>query len=131
MVAGVASQVDAQQRRPATVKWAVILAVGIQVVGIPFMFAPGASDVPGIAVVIGIVTGLLTLVGAWGMWNLHRWGAILALVVTFLNTLSAVPGLFMPPSGWILAELVVLIPLGVVDMILIALPASWRAYRSE
>lgn len=125
-----ASSIQAQQRRPSIVTIAALLAVGIQVASIPFFFAPGADAIPGFVIVIGAVIGVLTLFGAWGMWNLQRWGAILVLVLTGLNTLSAVPGLFDPPSGWILIELGIFIPLGVVDMILIALPASWRAYRA-
>ncbi len=103
MVANVSATAGAGRRRPMVITAAVWLAVGIQVISVPFFFAPGANEVPGFAIVIGIVMGLLTLVGAWGMWNLKRWGAILTLVVTFLNTLTAVPGLFAAPSGWITA----------------------------
>lgn len=129
MAANVSASPGVERRRPSTVTAAVLLAVVIEVGSIPFIFAPGAGDVPAFAIAIGIVAGLLTLLGAWGMWNLRRWGAILALVLTALNTLTAIPGFFDPPSGWILAELIIFVPLSVVDMILIALPASWRAYR--
>jgi hypothetical protein len=131
MVARASTTVTGERRRPSTVTAAVLLAVGIQVASIPFFFVPGADEIPGFAIVIGIVAGLLTLVGCWGMWNLHRWGAILTLVVTFLNTITAVPGLFEAPSGWIFAELVVLIPLGIANMVLIVMPSSWRAFRGN
>ncbi|MEZ4570667.1 MAG: hypothetical protein R2849_10145 [Thermomicrobiales bacterium] len=42
---------------------------------------------------------MVSLAGAWGLWNLRRWGAILTFVVTLLNTLTAVPGLIEQPSG--------------------------------
>jgi hypothetical protein len=116
--------------RPTTVTAAVVLTVFVQLASVPFFFAPGADDIPAFAIVIGTVAGVLSLVGAWGMWNLHRWGMILTFVLTALNTLTAVPGLFEPPSGWILGELIALIPLGVVILVLIALPSSRRAFQS-
>jgi len=131
MVSSVRAATVGVRQRPTVVTAAVLLGVGIQVASIPFFFAPGASDVPGFAIVIGVVAIVLTLVGCWGMWNLHRWGGILALVVTFINTITALPGIFAAPSGWIQAECIVLLPLGVVDMVLMALPATWRAYRAE
>ncbi len=114
-------------KRPTTLTAAVVLAVAIQVIGIPFMFVPGTEDTPLVAIVLIIVASLLTVFGAWGMWNLHRWGAILALVITGLNTLASIPGFFNPPSGWILASVIIFAPLSVIDMVLIVLPSSWRA----
>ncbi len=119
------------RQRPTVITAAVLLGVAIQVVSIPFFFAPGANEIPGFAIAVGIVAIVLTLVGCWGMWNLHKWGGILALVVTFINTITAFPGIFAAPSGWIQAECIALLPLGVVDMVLMALPATWRAYRTR
>jgi hypothetical protein len=115
--------------RPATVTAAVLLTVFGQLASIPFIFAPGADEIPAFAIVIGAVAGVLSLVGAWGMWNLRRWGMILTFVLTALNTLTAIPGLFEPPSGWILGELIALIPVGFAILVLIALPSSRRAFR--
>lgn len=92
-------------------------------------FAPGADEIPAFAIVIGIVAGVLSLIGAWGMWNLRRWGMILTFVLTAINTLTAIPGLFNPPSNWLLAGLIVSIPIGFVILALIALPASRQAFR--
>jgi hypothetical protein len=131
VVASSVGSVNVSRRRPTSVTAAVLLAVAVQIGPLPFIFAPGADDIPAFAVAIGIAAGLLTLVGAWGMWNLRRWGAILALVLTGLNTLTAIPGFFEPPSSWILAELIIFVPLSVTDMVLIALPSSWRAFRAR
>jgi hypothetical protein len=128
MVASSSVSASVSRTRPATVTAAVILGVGIQLASIPFFFVPGADEIPPLAIVVGIVMGLLTIVACYGMWNLRRWGAIMTLVVTLLGILSSVPGLFEAPSGWIMAELVVLIPLSVIDMVLIVLPSSWRAF---
>ncbi len=80
---------------------------------------------------LGLVVALVSVVAAYSMWNLHRWGAILLFVVTLLDTLTALPGLFSPPNNWILAELIVGVPLSVVVLVLIALPSSRRAYQSH
>src|SRR5687768_1059574 len=87
--------------RPGTVTVAVALTVGATLASLPVFFLPGADEVPGAVVVFSIIAGVVTLVGAWGMWNLRRWGAILTFVLTALNTLSSLPGLLEPPSGWI------------------------------
>ncbi len=118
-------------QRPTVLTAAVLLGVAIQVASIPFFFAPGAGDVPGFAIVIGVVAIVLTLVGCWGMWNLHKWGGILALVVTIINTITAIPGIFAAPTGWIQAECIAMVPLSVVDIVLMSLPATWHAYRSR
>ena len=96
---------------------------------VPFFFLPGYDEVPVGVQVFSVAGALFVLAGAWGLWNLRRWGAILVFVVTLLNTLSALPGLGDPPSGWILAGLLIAVPLGVAILVLIALPSSRRLYR--
>lgn len=115
--------------RPAAVSAAVVLTVLSQIGTLPFFFLPGSEDIPTAALVFGLLLMIPTLLGAWGLWNLRRWGAILTFVLTLLNTLSAVPGLFEPPSGWIFAGLLIVVPIGIATLVLIALPSARRAYR--
>ncbi|HET7035207.1 MAG TPA: hypothetical protein VFI42_05935 [Thermomicrobiaceae bacterium] len=115
--------------RPATVTAAVVLTVFGIVASLPFNLAPGADDIPAAVIAIGLVFSALTLVGAWGLWRLRRWGAITVAVLTLLNVISAIPGFIEPPSGWILAELIALTPLALASVVLIALPATRRALR--
>ena len=129
-MASVAAGASAAKARPTTVTLAVLLIVFTQLASIPFFFAPGADEIPAAVGVLFAVAGVLTLVGAWGMWRLRRWGAILAFVLTLLNVLASIPGYFDPPSGWILFELWTLGPLTVLALILILLPGSRQAYRS-
>ncbi|MGA7670391.1 MAG: hypothetical protein WBW04_08200 [Nitrolancea sp.] len=130
MATSVAPGGELGRARPGAVAWEAGLAVALQIMYVVFGFIPGA-DFPGIAIVIGLVVALLTVVAAYGMWNLHRWGAILLFVVTLLDTLTALPGLFFPPNNWVLAELIVGVPLSVVVLVLVALPSSRRAYKSH
>ncbi|MEZ4523532.1 MAG: hypothetical protein R3A46_18090 [Thermomicrobiales bacterium] len=118
------------ERRPMAVSLAVVFTVIGALSTIPFFFLPGNEDVPWGAQVFSVAGAVLYLIGAWGLWNLRRWGAILTFVVTLLNTLAALPGLIERPSGWIVAGILMLIPLGIATLVLIALPASRRAYHS-
>ena len=119
----------ARTSRPATVTAAVALTAFSTIGSLPLLFAPGADEIPGAVVVFGLVAGIASLAGAWGMWNLRRWGAILVFILTLLNTLSALPGLIDPPSGWLLAAILIGVPIGVATLVLVAHPASRRAYR--
>jgi hypothetical protein len=116
--------------RPASVSAAVLLTVILIVVGIPlFLILPGGDETPGSAIVIGVVTGLVTLGGAWGLWQVRRWGAILTFVLVLLNLLSSLPGLVFADDAWTVALIVTTTPLQVAILVLIALRSSRRAYR--
>ncbi len=129
MATSIAPGGELGRARPGAVTWAAGLAVALQIMYVVYGFIP-AADFPGTAIVIGLVVSLVTVVAAWGLWRLRRWGAILLFVVTLLDTLAALPGLFFPPNNWVLAELIVGIPLSVVVLVLIALPSSRRAYQA-
>ncbi len=120
---------SAASHRPETVRWAVVLNIIAMLVGLAAFVAPGSDDIPGVVIGIAIDFNILTLICLWGLWNLHRWGAIGAFILTALNTLSALPGLADPPSGWVLAILVVVIPMSVASLILIAHRSSRAAYQ--
>lgn len=131
MTAGSVGSISKRGDRPATLVVAIALAVAIQIGGIPFNFVPGSEEAPTFAVVISVIASVLILSGSWGMWNRRKWGAILVLVVTGLSTLASIPGFFDPPSNWILAAVIIFVPLSLVDMALIVLPSSWRAFDAE
>ncbi len=119
----------ATKNRPTSVTVAVMLTVLGALTTIPFFFLPGNEDIPEAALAFGAGAALLSLVGAWGLWNLRKWGAIVTFVVTLLNTISALPALGDPPSGWIVAGVLLMTPVGIAVLVLIALPSSRRAYR--
>lgn len=113
--------------RPTSLSAAVWLTVIGELASLPFLFAPGAGDIPLAGIVVGLVGTLGALVGAWGLWHLRRWGLILTFVLVLLGALASLPGFVDPPSGWILAELIVAVPLSVAILVLIALPSTRRA----
>ena len=115
--------------RPTAIKIVVLLTVLGALSTIPFFFLPGNEDIPWGAQLFSVAGAILSLIGAWGLWNLRRWGAILTFVVTLLNTITAIPALMDRPSGWIVAGVLFLTPVGIAVLILIALPSSRRVYR--
>ncbi len=54
--------------------------------------APNARP-PFAALIIGLMTGVLFIVGAYGAWNQQRWGVILILVVSLPNALMSLAGI--------------------------------------
>lgn len=114
--------------RPATVTAAVALLVFKAIVGNAFFVLPGADDVPGSVIVLGIVGTVVALFGAWGLWNLRRWGAILAFVLTLFDFLTSLPGLFAADSNWVVGAIIVFAPISLAILALLALPVSRRAY---
>src|SRR5258708_15827538 len=61
-------------------------------------FATPLLDGPPLPVkVLAVVTGLIGLLAAYGLWKAKRWGMIVAIIVSALNALSAAPPLVFPP----------------------------------
>jgi hypothetical protein len=119
-----------KSNRPATVSAAVLITVILNVVSLPiFILLPGSEDIPDAAIVVGLVVSVISLISAWAMWNLRRWGAIATFVLTLLNMLSALPAFGDPPSNWVIGAIAVSIPPTIVALVLTAHPTSRRAYR--
>jgi uncharacterized membrane protein (DUF2068 family) len=78
--------------------------------------------------VFAVVTGLIGLLAAYGLWNAKRWGMIVAIIVSVLNALSATPGLIAQPSPPALIGAGVTIVLAVLVIILTVLPSARQAY---
>jgi uncharacterized membrane protein (DUF2068 family) len=115
--------------RPTAIKVAVLFTILGALSTIPFFFLPGNEDIPWGAQLFSVAGAIVSLIGAWGLWNLRRWGAILTFVVTLFNTITAIPGLIDRPSGWIVAGILILTPVGIAILVLIALPSSRRLYH--
>jgi uncharacterized membrane protein (DUF2068 family) len=91
-------------------------------------FGAGGSDIPTFVIYASIAVGVIGLVGAFGLWRVRRWGALLSAVVLVLSALLAAPGIVFAPTLalHLIASLGVLI--AVVVLTLILLPSSRRAY---
>ena len=64
----------------------------------------GAEAPPYAVILLGLITGIVGMVAAFGAWKGQRWGVILTILANLLNGLAAAPGvLFAPTTGWWLA----------------------------
>ncbi len=121
--------------RSTALKIAAVLSFLLGAFGVvatlPLIFAGSvavngmANTPPFIVIVLGLMTGIVSVVAAYGAWKGQRWGVVLTIVANLVNGLSAVPGvLFSPgPELWMLATLTV-----VVSIIIIVL-CLWRDRR--
>jgi hypothetical protein len=105
-------------RRFGTLEWAVAVSLFINVFGNLAFFLPGSDEIPGAAIVIALVLTVVAVVGAWGLWNRHRWGARITIAVAVLQILSSAPGLLDPPSAALATTIVVGSVLAIVDIVL-------------
>lgn len=82
-----------------------------------------SSDSPPYAILmVGLLSGVISIVAAYGAWNQQRWGIILTILVNLVNGLGAVPGiLFAPQPGLIITAVTT-----VVISILIVVLCLWR-----
>jgi hypothetical protein len=84
--------------------------------------AQSSDSPPYFVLMIGLFTGIIAIIGAYGAWNQQRWGIILTLLVNLVNGLSAVPGiLFAPQLGLMILSIAT-----VAVSILIVVLCLWR-----
>jgi hypothetical protein len=113
--------------RPSTVTAAAVLLAVLAALGL--VAAPIGADEHGASfVVICIVVSAIRGIAALGIWRLRRWAAILGFVVTLLDTLLAVPGIFDGSSTGMQLISAIAVPINVAALALLAWPASRRAY---
>ena len=92
-------------------------------------FATPLLDGPPLPVkVLAVVTGLIGLLAAYGLWKAKRWGMIVAIIVSALNALSAAPGLLAQPNLPATIAAGVGIAISVLIIVLAALPSARQAY---
>ena len=94
----------------------------------PWWYAiPGAMEAtPMFVIYTGIVLGIVGLVAAVGLWMLRKWSIWLTIVVSAVNILLNVLGLFMAPGAALKAAIAVQTIGFVLVLVLVALPTSRR-----
>ena len=114
-------------RRPPTVTAATALLALTGALGLLALPA-GLGEVGAIVLVPALAFAGLRLVAAAGVWRCRRWAAVLSAVATLLDTLLALPGLTEAPNAALGFLAAVGGVLGIAVLVLLALPASRRAY---
>ena len=102
--------------RPTSLVWAVaLIGIGVVVNLAALPIQPDDAPPPAVVWTTGIGLSALWALGGWGLWQGWRWAAILTFVVTALNGLATVPGIFFPDETWIK----VLCAIGVIHAIVV------------
>ena len=113
-----------RQQRPAVLTAAIAICVLDSLGNV----ATVAGPIPRPVVYAGVALALAGLIGAFGLWRLQRWGALVSTVVLALSALLAAPGIVFAPILALEALASAAVALNVAGIVLILLPASRRAY---
>jgi hypothetical protein len=112
--------------RPSTVTAAAALLALLAALAVPTMILISDGFDP-VFFGIGGIFAILKLIAAIGLWRCRRWAAILGFVATLLDVLLSLPGFGDGTfeGGAVLVAIGVI--LGIIALVLLALPASRRA----
>lgn len=118
--------------RSTALKIAAIISLAISIFAVidalPYL-SRGAEAVnqagdapPYFVVVLGFVLSIMRIVSAYGTWQNQRWGIIITLLATALDTLAAVPGIFFAPTTYLWVGSTISTFIGIVIIVL----CLWR-----
>ncbi len=116
--------------RPLPVTVGAILLVLFSVLNFLFPFFP-IEGIPAAAVYIGAVEGVVSLVGATGLWLLRKWGLWLSIVVCVLDILDFAPAIFVGPNAALQVAATVMVVVFALIIMLVVLPTSRRAFAAS
>ena len=111
--------------RPLALTLAAVLLV---LISLGSLATPLLGGPPVVVKVLSVAMGLLGFVAAYGLWNKKRWGMVVAILVSTLNALSGVPGLFVQPNLPAALAAAVGIALSILIIVLTVLPSARTAY---
>jgi len=98
----------------------ILLAIAIVV--------PGDETPPLPVLIGGIISAILLVVGAVGLWMCRRWGALLGVAGIVVNIPSSVPGLFLAPD-MVRILIAISFVFCAISLALLARPAARQSYR--
>ncbi len=105
-----------------------IAAILLGLISLLSLATPLLAGPPLLVKVLAVVTGLIGLLAAYGLWQAKRWGMIVAIIVSALNALSAAPGLLAQPNLPTLIGAGVTVVFSVLIIVLAVLPPARHAY---
>jgi uncharacterized membrane protein len=114
-------------QRPAALTAATVICVLNSLGNLAILPAP----IPRLFVYASGVAALAGLVGAFGLWRLKRWSALLSAAVLALTALLAAPGILFAPVLPLQVVAAVTVLLDISGLVLIFRSASRRAYGSD
>ena len=116
----------APSARPTTLNAAIVLTI-VNAIGSVALLPFITDDIPGAAIVLSVAFTVAALLGAWGMWNSWKWAAIFVFVITALNGLLSVPGIFAGPDLAVKISCAIGVPIFIATCVLIVLKQTRAA----
>jgi uncharacterized membrane protein (DUF2068 family) len=101
--------------------FAVIYAIPNLIQGEQLVNQSGDAP-PYFVIVLGFMLAIVRIIAAYGTWHNQRWGIVLILLATALDTVAAVPGIFFAPTTYLWVAATV----GTVSGIVIIVLCLWR-----
>ena len=89
-------------------KTAVILFAALSLFGVVFSMPEllsgpdnqgAVAGIPQVVILLGALTGVAGLIAAYGAWRGQKWGVWLAIILSAVNGLSALPGVLFAPTS--------------------------------
>lgn len=117
--------------RPYSLVVALILLVLLGVGHLFVPFVPDVEKIPSLVVYGDVVLGVTSLVAAFGLWQLRRWGLVLTFTILALNVASAVPGVLLAPNQGLQVVTAAYVILSILSMILLLLPPARQASAAK
>ena len=111
--------------RPLALTLAIVFLV---LISLGSLATPLLAGPPVVVKVLSVVMGLLGFFAAYGLWNRKRWGMIVAIIVSAINALSGVPGLFVQPNLPATLAAAVGIAISILIIVMTILPSARAAY---
>ena len=115
-----------REQRPPTLTVATIACVLNSLANLATLAAAGALPPPVLYASVGAAA--LGLAGAYGLWRLERWGAILSIAILAVTVLLAAPGIAFAPSVGRHVLAITVVTVDLVAIVLLVVPSSRRAY---
>ena len=117
-------------RRPANVTTASILLILLSLFNLSASFQPDAIKPPQPIIIWALVTGIVGLIAVVGLWSSKRWGWLVTVILSVLNMLGPISGIFVAPTvGGKVISVGLIIGYGLVP-VLVTLPTTRKAFAS-
>ncbi|HEU5346756.1 MAG TPA: hypothetical protein VFU60_20580 [Ktedonobacterales bacterium] len=109
-------------KRSTLVVSALVLLVLLGVGHLFVPLAPDADKIPAVVQYGDVALGILSLVTAFGLWGVKRWGVVLTYMIAALNIVSAAPGIVAAPNAMlrVVTAIYVLVSLLIIGLMAIS-----------
>ena len=115
-----------REQRPPTLTGATIACVLASLANLATLVFAGSLPPPVLYASAGAAA--LGFAGAYGLWRLKRWGAILSIAILAVTVLLTAPGIAFAPSAGLHVLAITVVTVDLVAIVLLVVPSSRRAY---